>query len=213
MSGAIMSRTLFKTDHKIPCRGTSFIPLGFLALIMVSLASAAPPPTYVIATGQEASARLKQGLKKELIHALEKGDFTEAVSVCAYKAQSLTAQISATLPKGVRVKRISSRYRNPANRPDSRGAQVLAFYEALAKEGAPLPPHRIQEENGSYRYYEPIRVGALCLKCHGGPGVLAPEVRPILEELYPGDKAVGYNRGDFRGLIQVTIPAQKQGGP
>jgi hypothetical protein len=36
-----------------------------------------------------------------------------------------------------------------------------------------------------------------------------PAVRTALEETYPEDLATGYEAGDFRGLIRVTVPASK----
>jgi predicted CXXCH cytochrome family protein len=62
-------------------------------------------------------------------------------------------------------------------------------------------------ENG-YRYYAPIKVGLLCLSCHGPHDSLGPEVRAILDDRYPEDKAVNYSLGELRGVLRVFIPGE-----
>jgi lysophospholipase L1-like esterase len=64
------------------------------------------------------------------------------------------------------------------------------------------------EEDGSFRYYKALTVGELCLKCHGPLEDLEPDVRRSLRENYPGDLALGYALGDFRGSIRVAIPRE-----
>ena len=42
----------------------------------------------------------------------------------------------------------------------------------------------------------------LCLACHGQE--IAPPVAEKLAELYPGDKATGFEEGDLRGAFVVV---------
>ena len=62
-----------------------------------------------------------------------------------------------------------------------------------------------------YRYYEPIVVQALCLKCHGQYDLVDDATAATLTSLYPDDKAVDYNVGDLRGMFVVDMewPAAK----
>ncbi|MPQ96322.1 DUF3365 domain-containing protein, partial [Thioclava sp. JE_KL1] len=54
----------------------------------------------------------------------------------------------------------------------------------------------------TYRYMKPIPTGAVCLSCHGTH--IAPAVKQKLNELYPHDKAVGFNKGDIRGAFSFS---------
>jgi hypothetical protein len=44
------------------------------------------------------------------------------------------------------------------------------------------------------------------LNCHGDPAQFSPELQQTLNERYPNDRAVGFEAGDFRGVVRVTIP-------
>ena len=52
-----------------------------------------------------------------------------------------------------------------------------------------------------------VFLGDLCLQCHGKPELMALEVKEALAEKYPGDLATGYEAGDFRGVVRVSVPA------
>jgi hypothetical protein len=54
-----------------------------------------------------------------------------------------------------------------------------------------------------------IPTGGLCLQCHGK--ALAPPVAEKLAELYPGDKATGYEQGDLRGAFVITRQLNQAG--
>ena len=58
-------------------------------------------------------------------------------------------------------------------------------------------------------YYKPIKTAMpACLNCHGTPGSdIAPATLEKIQELYPNDKATGYNLNDFRGLWRIAFSA------
>jgi hypothetical protein len=58
---------------------------------------------------------------------------------------------------------------------------------------------------GTSGYVEPILLQSPCLACHGD--ALAPEVAARIGELYPEDRAVGFQVGDLRGVFWVELPA------
>jgi hypothetical protein len=159
------------------------------------------------AIGGEATARLMSTLQDELRAALREGGPAAGVTVCAGKAQKLTAAVARALEvPGLQIKRTSTKVRNPRNAPDAAETAVLADYARLAADGAELAP-RLVATNDGYRYYAPIRVGGVCLACHGAEPEIAPEVRALIEERYPQDAATGYALDEFRGVVRVTIPA------
>lgn len=124
-----------------------------------------------------------------------------AIDVCAH----LAPEIAATHSKeGWTIKRVSDKNRNPNNAADSAELEILAQFASAS------PPDSIGRwarfENGLiYEYYKPIKIGPLCLNCHGLPENLAPGVKERLQNLYPDDRAVGYAAGDLRGMYVVRV--------
>lgn len=161
--------------------------------------------------GSEAAATLQSTLAPRLMAAMQEGGPANAVEFCAGAAETLTD--SASRAAGFEVKRTSSRVRNPANAPDRWEEEVLRRFEAMAETGDSLPAgltHAVSEDE--MRFYAPMRVGELCVRCHGDPDDLATGVAELLAEEYPEDRATGYEVGDFRGVIRVSIPRGSANG-
>lgn len=51
------------------------------------------------------------------------------------------------------------------------------------------------------RFMKALPTGSVCLNCHGSN--IKPEVQAKITELYPEDKATGYQEGQVRGAIVV----------
>jgi hypothetical protein len=160
--------------------------------------------------GEETSMKLLKTLRVELMNAMQKGGPDEAVEVCSKKAMTLTSQIEKET--GYSIKRTTFKYRNPANAPDRYEAEALKYFEEGIKAGK-MPANYIQAVNESgkvvYRYYKPLKVEGVCLTCHGDPNLMDKNLVNKIKTLYPNDKAVGYKEGDFRGVVRVSIPADK----
>ena len=56
------------------------------------------------------------------------------------------------------------------------------------------------------RYMKALPTQELCLSCHGKENKVSPEVQAKLKELYPDDKATGYDSGQIRGAITARKP-------
>lgn len=164
----------------------------------------------VVAVGDSAAMTLIRTLGGRLGEHLAAGGPGAAVEFCSTEAQSLTDSVSTALGPGWEVKRTTARTRNPRNAPDSLEAEALRYFRASADSaGEELPEHHVQvTPDGDYRYYRPLRMAEMCLQCHGPREGLDPAVRQVLDERYPADQATGYERGDFRGLVRVTVPRQ-----
>jgi hypothetical protein len=114
--------------------------------------------------------------------------------------------------EGWRVRRVSVKYRNPADAPDEYEARVLDEFAALKAKGELQVDTEhaevVTEEGRRYlRYMKPIVLGSpVCLSCHGGPDDISPEVKAELQRLYPQDKSFGYRIADLRGAVSVKIP-------
>ncbi|MDT8436578.1 MAG: DUF3365 domain-containing protein [Gemmatimonadota bacterium] len=165
------------------------------------------------ATGGEAADALTQTLQGHLRAAMQEGGFPHAVEFCARRAPALADSVSAALGEGVEVRRVSSRFRNPANAPDPAETAALRHFVETQEETGALPSEWVQRTaDGEYRYYRALTVAPPCLACHGPTEAIDPSVREILSAAYPEDRATGYAAGDFRGLIRVTVPASRVEG-
>lgn len=156
--------------------------------------------------GAAASDQLMSTLVRHLTAAVDSAGPERAIEFCSSQAIPLTHQ-AADVVGGVELKRTSVRVRNPANAPDALEEAALAYFESQKEATGSLPTSWIQEEGDqAIRYYRPLVVNELCVRCHGPVTALAPEVVEALDRLYPDDQATGYLPGDFRGLLRVRIP-------
>lgn len=144
----------------------------------------------------KAAKRLGVGLKTRLVAAMGEGGPARAVTVCSEEAAGIAATVREET--GVRVGRSSLRLRNPDNAgPD----WVMAWLRETGERSAEgLSAHR-EEHDGEARFLAPIAVEPVCVTCHGPREGLPEEVRALLTERYPDDRAVGYAVGDLRGVV------------
>ncbi|MCB1076718.1 MAG: DUF3365 domain-containing protein [Verrucomicrobiae bacterium] len=157
----------------------------------------------VTETGRAASKALMESLGGQLKGALQNGGPVAAIEVCQKAAMPLTEGAGAAF-EGVRLRRTTSKPRNPANAPDELDQAVL---ENLAQT-SPMPEEWIEWQGEVARYYKPLIIQEVCLTCHGDLKSFSPELASALKERYPNDQATGYALGDFRGVIRVEILRQ-----
>lgn len=166
----------------------------------------------IVQIGESVSKRLLKALKGELVKALKKNPL-EAIEVCSQKALPITKNVEREIDHGIKIKRTSLKYRNPANAPDEYEKEALRFFENNYKETGKIPKYYIQKvkENGKvyYRYYKPLKIIPVCLTCHGKQKYIHPDVYDKIIQIYPNDRAMGYKVGNFRGVIRVSIPEEE----
>ena len=148
-----------------------------------------------------------QTLKGELQAAMKAGGPVNAIQVCNKRAPEIAAGFSEQ--KGWMVARTSLKYRNPNNAPDAWERTVLEQFEGRKANGE--DPKQMEyadvvEDDGvkKFRFMKAIPTGPVCLACHGETIDAAVESR--IQELYPEDRARGYNAGDIRGAFTITQP-------
>lgn len=163
----------------------------------------------VVQVAEPAAAELMRTLLGRLDAALEEGGPAHAIDFCSMDAIPVTRLVEAGLEGGLSLKRTSFRYRNPDNAPDEAEELALRYYEDEILAGREPPAHYVQRvSEGELRYYRPLFVAEFCLRCHGERERMDPEVRAKLDARYPEDLATGYEAGDFRGLVRVSVPAE-----
>jgi hypothetical protein len=190
-----------------------FIALLAAALFLPfpdSAAGSEEIPPAALAKAKSAAEGLMKDLIGLLFSTLEAEGPAGAVRICADVAQERTANHAR---EGIYIRRVSQKVRNPANRPDAVELQKLEEFEALHRQKQ-LPAEAAEvraNPDGSrqLQYLRPIVVMEKCLACHGPREQIQPAVRELLGRRYPGDRAVGYQAGDFRGAVSVRVTLEK----
>lgn len=201
----------------------SLAPLATAALLLVAAGHAGAAPEAVPSQGSamrspsgaaEESAlaratagagRLGSTLRARIVEAMGRGGPSGAVTVCGTEAQALTAKVREE--SGAAVGRSSLRLRNPANAaPPWVGAWLATQGERPAEGVSGLAGIAETPSGPVARVLRPIAVEAPCLVCHGPAESTPPEVRALLGEKYPTDRATGYRLGDLRGALWAEVP-------
>ena len=144
-------------------------------------------------------------LKGELQAAIKEGGPVNALTVCRGKAIPITGNVAKE--QGVQLSRVSLKNRNPKNMPNDWQKIVLKDFDARAVNGEDVKTMAYSEiikENGKqeFRFMKALPTGGICLTCHGSD--LPSDVTTKLSELYPQDKATGYQMGQVRGAIVIV---------
>lgn len=159
--------------------------------------------TEIKILGDSLAVQLLDTLQTELLAAIKAGGLQSAVEVCDSVAIPITQRTKPVNKYEVDIKRVSERFRNPQNKPDDMAMLALSRLENDKLDSF------VQTINESgfiyYRYYKPLRVKPLCVNCHGSPQAIGSEVAHRINKLYPEDRAINYNVGDFRGAVMVTL--------
>lgn len=172
-----------------------------LSMLLAAALGAQPAETRARAAVKELGEKIRSLLAAELAA----GGFEGAVGVCAEKAQAETKRYAAE--HGIQIRRVSTKARNPLNRPDEWERARLEEWAAALQAGETLPEFTENgKADGEYRLLVPIRIQAMCLTCHGDDKQIPAAVKVLLKEHYPRDAAVNYRNGDLRGAFSVTLP-------
>ena len=159
--------------------------------------------------GKEITALAQAELLKNVKAALEKGGPAYAIEYCNIHATPLSDSISDHFE--VSLKRLSLKYRNPENAPQSKEDKLLLnnYLERL-NEGETVTDTLIRLGQQQI-YYRPIMIGMeACLKCHGQPGHdIDSATQSTLYRLYPEDRAYNYRLGEFRGTWKVSFTSKE----
>lgn len=150
---------------------------------------------------EAAQASLLESLKK----VIKEEGIPAAIEYCSVQALPLTDSLSKKY--GATIRRSSLKLRNPANAPDTLEKQLMEAYHYNQENKLPLEENvqRIGQEY--FLYSKPIRIGSpLCLNCHGTAGKeIANETLPLIDSLYPDDRARNYTVGDLRGIWSIRL--------
>ena len=155
---------------------------------------------------QEAQAQLATQLQQ----AIATEGVAGAVGFCQLAALPLLAELE--VKHGVSLRRVSTKARNPKDKPDTQELPLLDAYAYNAEEGIPSESSIQKLDKGEVLLYtKPIVLAqGMCLSCHGSIDKdIAPETTAKLTQFYPQDPATGYAVGDLRGMWSLRLPKKE----
>ncbi len=146
-------------------------------------------------------------LKSHLKSALKEGGASRAIRVCSEIAPATSARFSHRT--GWRVGRTSLKFRNPDNIPRKWEKKVLQRFHEQRRQEIPAEQMQFYEVvdvagKKYFRYMKAIETREICLTCHGSQ--LSQEIRKVLNQIYPQDRARGFAVGDIRGAFSIVQP-------
>jgi hypothetical protein len=157
-------------------------------------------------TTKEVVDPMPERLKAVLVGEIAANGAVKAIDVCKVKAPAMAK--AASEKTGWEIKRVSLRNRNPKGSADKwEKSAIKGFEQALAASSdAVLEKGEIVSINGKqyFRYAKGLKTTKECLLCHGKEESIAKEIKEKLKEVYPKDRATGYDLNQVRGIISVT---------
>lgn len=143
----------------------------------------------------------KAELGKNLMGQIQKNGVIAALDFCNVQAVPITDSM-ATIHKS-QIRRVTDKPRNPKNKANAAELQYLENFKKQVAAGGEVKPITVQMGN-KIEFYYPIVTNSLCLKCHGTPGKeLETLTLAKIKQLYPTDKATGYNENEVRGIWTI----------
>lgn len=145
----------------------------------------------------------KAQLGKNLMGAIQQQGVLYALEFCNVQAMPITDSMAKV--HQTKIARVSNKNRNPTNKANAEEARYISLFQGLINKGEEPQPIVVSENEKNHFYY-PIVTNDMCLKCHGNLGQEVEEktYEKILE-LYPNDKAIGYNVNEVRGIWSIEF--------
>lgn len=153
--------------------------------------------------GKSMAMKTKKVLGKNLMQAINEKGTVGALSFCSTKAIQLTDSMGEELKAS--IKRVSDKNRNPANEASASELAYIAESKTRLASGKDPKP-QLLEKGDRYIGYYPIISNQMCLQCHGKKDSdITIETQSKIAELYPKDKAFGYQSNEIRGIWVVEM--------
>lgn len=182
-----------------------FKPAFLAAVLILGAPSALAADDPLLIESRAITEEFGNRLRSALQAAMAAGGPVGAIDVCKEVAPQIASELSRR--SGAQVARTSLRVRNPRNLPTEWQAEVLYRFDA----GGAADEFFERRKDGEARYMKAIPTGGLCVACHGA--TIPDDVRSILAEHYPHDRAVGYQPGDIRGAFSIVWPRNGERHP
>lgn len=188
------------------------ITLALLTTALLAGCATGPSKEQQAAMTDEARATVGE-LAKKLVGTL-KADMAAqgpegAITVCKEKAPQIAKAIMDE--KGVKIRRVTFKNRNPKSVPDAWETQVLKDFEQRLAQGAKPDSLEYSEvvkegDGRTFRYMKGLVIQEMCMTCHGTKETIPEGVKAKLAAEYPNDQATGYLPNMLRGAVSLKRP-------
>lgn len=177
--------------------------LGSVVTVFILLANfGCRKPDYE-AMAMDITKEAKTNLVQKLTNALAEGGTKQAIPFCKQNVMAFTSNLGSK--KGVLLRRISDKPRNPMNLVTDEEKKIFLEISGNPSKEGEYPVKTVTADH-TVTVYVPIPTVGLCLQCHGEPNVdIKKETLDVLQKEYPGDLARGYKVGNLRGLFSVQF--------
>lgn len=156
-----------------------------------------------IERGQKLAMQTKSVLGKNLMGTINAKGTDAALSFCNEQAFPLVDSMAVFL--NARIKRVSDLPRNENNLANAEEMKYIAAAKKMLANNETVKGELFEKDNEMLAYF-PITTNKMCLQCHGTPKTQIKEnTLSLLSELYPKDKATGYNENQLRGIWVVAF--------
>ena len=153
--------------------------------------------------GVQYALSTKAVLGKKLIGTLQKKGAVAALEFCNTSAYPLTD--SMAIVNNANIKRVTDKPRNHNNLANSYELNQIEMFKKQLDSNSEIEPIVTEIDDKVHVYY-PIITNDMCLQCHGKPNeTIKKETLNKLEQLYPNDKAIGYNINEIRGIWSISF--------
>lgn len=145
----------------------------------------------------------KAVLGKNLMGTIQKKGTIAALDFCNVKAYPLTDSMAQV--NNATIKRVTDKPRNQNNQANAIELKHIEFFKNQLSNAVEIEPV-VSEINDKIHVYYPIITNEMCLQCHGKPNqTMSKETLARITQLYPEDKALGYNINEIRGVWSITF--------
>jgi cytochrome c553 len=163
-------------------------------------------PTYA-EMGSTYALGAKKVLGANLMGSIQKEGVAAALAFCNERAYPITDSMSVAYNANIR--RVSDKPRNPNNRANQKELERIQTFKQAVLDKEKIQPI-VEDLGDKVHFYAPILTNQMCLKCHGDTkSDVSLEVKHLLAEKYPSDKATGYGINEVRGIWSITFEKQK----
>ena len=182
-----------------------------LCLLGLSVVQAQAQDSDMLTQSRAVTQAMLKELGQKLQSSMAEGGAINAIGVCHLQAPDIANRASTN--SQAKISRVGTRARNPVmGVPNDWQAKALAQFDAaLARGEKPADIEFAETVNTvsgkEFHFAKPIVLQPMCVSCHGSPEQISPEVKAKLNELYPNDKAVGYQPGQLRGAVVLSRSA------
>lgn len=190
-----------------------FLPAVILMIFSCNQRSAsekldAETYNHYLETGSEISAQAQSALLSNVSEAMKQGGTLYAVEFCNLKASGITDSLNNLY--NCTISRVSAKNRNPENYLSNATEEQLWEYFLSVHETEMIHDTIVMEEQQPV-YYKPILTAMqACLQCHGPKDKIDPATYSKIRELYPEDKATGYELNELRGMWKIEFEHENE---